>query len=34
MEGDAGSGSAVAADEWGSAVASGDATKIAELVLV
>ncbi|CAN0360222.1 unnamed protein product [Ectocarpus sp. 12 AP-2014] len=33
MEGDAGSGSA-SPDEWGSAVASGDATKLAELVLV
>ncbi|CAN0348737.1 unnamed protein product, partial [Ectocarpus fasciculatus] len=34
MEGDAGSGSSKAADEWGSAVASGDATGLAQLVLV
>ncbi|CAM9352241.1 unnamed protein product [Ectocarpus sp. 8 AP-2014] len=33
MEGDEGSGSA-RSDEWGSAVVSGDATKLAELVLV
>ncbi|CAN0084781.1 unnamed protein product, partial [Ectocarpus sp. 4 AP-2014] len=33
MEGDAGSGSA-GPDGWGSAVARGDATKLAELVLV
>ncbi|CAN0054934.1 unnamed protein product, partial [Ectocarpus sp. 8 AP-2014] len=33
MDGDANSGAATP-DEWGSAVASGDATKLAELVLV
>ncbi|CAN0373826.1 unnamed protein product [Ectocarpus fasciculatus] len=34
MAGDTGSGSSMAADEWGSAVASGDATKLAVLVLL